>query len=235
MIYISSDELMECMSNASVDDLYSLSHDDEKALLALCVERQMEHPATTESVPVPSCKDTQWLTHGGYFDLGMGGGPVARDQRLRNDHPIIICRQLIPMVDTPSSPPAVEKYPTGDRRAVAKTTSSTSQVGPSTIHFRGPNVDNNPYITGCTDCLICGKSVEQIQDEAVFGYLHKTAVRGEAVEQFDARRLAFLEGMKVGCFMQIPGGVSQAFACDGIQYSFCHDWKKALPNTVPLK
>ena len=36
-----------------------------------------------------------------------------------------------------------------------------------------------PYITGCTDCLTCGKSVEQIQDEAVIDYLHKTAVRGK--------------------------------------------------------
>ena len=148
VIYISSDEKMECMSNASVDDLYSLSDDDEVALLAQFVERQMEHPATTESIPVPSCNDKQWLTQGGFFDKGMGGCPVARDQRLRNDRPIIICRQLIPMVDTPSSPPAVEKYPTGDRRAVSETTSSTSQVGPSAIHFRGPNVDNNPFFTG---------------------------------------------------------------------------------------
>ena len=86
------------------------------------------------------------------------------------------------MVDTPMSRPAVDKNPTGDWRAVAETTASTSQVGPSSIHFRGPSVDINPYILGCTDCLICGKSFEQIQDEAVIDYLH----RGEAVEQFQA-------------------------------------------------
>ena len=54
IIYIFSDETMEYMSSTSVDDLDSLSDDDEVALLALCVERQMELPTTTESIPVPS-------------------------------------------------------------------------------------------------------------------------------------------------------------------------------------
>ena len=40
IIYISSDDDMECVSSASVGDLESLSDDDEVALLAQCVERQ---------------------------------------------------------------------------------------------------------------------------------------------------------------------------------------------------
>ena len=56
--------------------------------------------------------------------------------------------------------------------------------------------------------------MEQIQDEAVIDYLHKTAVRGESMEQFKARRLAFLEGMMVGSFMLILGGLSQVAACN---------------------
>ena len=42
IIYISSDDDMECVSSASVDDLESLSDDDEVALLAQCVKRQMD-------------------------------------------------------------------------------------------------------------------------------------------------------------------------------------------------
>ena len=34
--------------------------------------------------------------------------------------------------------------------------------------------------------------------------------------------------------MLIPGGVSQAYACDGNLYSICHDYQKAQPNTIPL-
>ena len=131
------------------------------------------------------------------------------------------------------SPTAVDKYPTGDWRASGETSTSNKQQCTSGIHFKGPNSDN-PYISGCTDCLICGKSVEQIQDEAVIDYLLKTAVQGESPEQFNARRLAFLEGMKVGYFKLIPGGVSQASACDGNMYSICHNYQKALPSTIPL-
>ena len=39
IIYISSDDEMECASSASVDELDSLSDDDEEALLAECIER----------------------------------------------------------------------------------------------------------------------------------------------------------------------------------------------------
>ena len=216
---------MECASSASVDDLESLSDDDEVAILAECIERQMELPAVSENIPVPSSSSKQ---------EGMGRGPVARDSKFRNDHPINICSQLVPMVDTFLSPPAVDKYPTGDWRVVAEASTSSNQQHASGIQFRGSNGNDNPYITGFTDCLVCKISVEQIQDEAVIDYLHKTAVRGGTPEQFNARRLAFLEGMKVGCFMLIPGGVSQASACDGNMYSICHDYKKAQPYTIPL-
>ena len=120
IIYISSEDEMESASSASVDDLDSLSDDDKVAMLAQCVETQMELPAASESIPVPSCSSKQEenyaensrlsyipgpMFNAGYFDLGMGRGPVARDPRLRNEHPINICSQLIPMVDTPLSPP----------------------------------------------------------------------------------------------------------------------------------
>ena len=251
IIYISSDDEMKCASSASVDDLESLSDDDEVALLPECIERQMELPAVSENIPVPSSSSNQELTRAatrrptyipgpmfdaGYFDLGMGRGPVARDLRLRNDHPINICRQLVPMLDTPLSPPAVDKYPTGDWRVLAEASTSSNQQHASGIHFRGPSGSDNPYITGCTDCLFCGKSVEQIQDEAVIDYLHKTAIRGESPEQFNARRLAFLEGMTVGCFMPIPGEVSQAMYVPEYVFNLpCIQESTALHNPIKLK
>ena len=227
IIYISSDDEMECASSASVDDLESLSDDDEVALLAECIERQMELPAVSEIIPIPSSSNKQGVTRAAtprlahipgpmfdarHFDRGMGRGSVARDPRLRNDHPINICSQLILMVDTPMSPPAVNIYPSCDWIVTADSSTSSNQQHSGGIHFRGPSGSDNPYITGCTDCLVCGKSVEQIQDEAVIDYLHKTAIRAESPEQFNARSLAFLEGMKVGCFKLIPWGVSQASA-----------------------
>ena len=74
--------------------------------------------------------------------------------------------------------PARDKYPSGDWRIAAEATTSNSQQHSNGIHFRGPNGGDNPHISGCTDCLVCGKSVDHIQDEAVIDYLHKTAIRG---------------------------------------------------------
>ena len=82
-----------------------------------------------------------------------------------------------------------------------------------TNHFQGMDVNgNNIPIANCSDCVICGKTTMQIQMEAVTGYLCKTAVLGETVVQMEARKRAFIEGMQVGTFLLLLGGVSQAVA-----------------------
>ena len=104
IIYISSDESMECLSTSSVEDLDDLSEpeDDEVALLARCIETQMEIPSTSRAIPIPDNNIAKHKRKGtprpmptpeptfnaGYFDLGMGRGPVPRDSRQRNNHPI---------------------------------------------------------------------------------------------------------------------------------------------------
>ena len=65
VIYIASDESMECLSDASVDGLDDASEDEEVALLAQCVERQMEIPGTTELIRVPSDKNKSALNSAG--------------------------------------------------------------------------------------------------------------------------------------------------------------------------
>ena len=82
--------------------------------------------------------------------------------------------------------------------------------------------------------MICGKSVEQIKDEAVIDYMHKTAIPNKSTQQFNARRMAFLEGMKIETFLLLPGGVSQAAACDGNFYTIDASRQNALPGTSPL-
>ena len=239
-IQISSDESMKCLSTGSAENLDDLSDTEDVALLAQWFERQMENPTTSPGNPIPDnkCSGTQGrpvtprllvspgpMFDAGYFDLGMCRGPVARDPCLQNNKPINICTQLTPRVDTPLSP----------MRAITNQPGpSSSQEGKTGAHFKGPEAKESPYINGCIDCLVCGKNLEQIQDEAVIDYLHKTAVRGESMEQFKARRLAFLEGMKVGSFMLIPGGLSQLAACNGNLYSIQHNYQRALPVTMPL-
>ena len=45
-----------------------------------------------------------------------------------------------------------------------------------TKHFQGIELAGTNPLSGYSDCVICGKSVEQIKDEAVIEYMHKTAI-----------------------------------------------------------
>ena len=65
---------------------------------------------------------------------------------------------------------------------------------------------------------MCGKSFATIQEEVTPGYLEKTHVPEETYTQRIRRRNAFLTGMSAGSVILVPGGVSQATACDDILY-----------------
>ena len=95
-------------------------------------------------------------------------------------------------------------------------------------------IDTYNPIANYSDCVIWGKSTMQIQNEAVTDYLRKTAVLGEKTDQLEARKRAFIEGMHVGIFLLLPGGVSQAAACDGNIYTIDHTRPIALPGRLPL-
>ena len=87
---------------------------------------------------------------------------------------------------------------------------------------------------GYSDCVVCGKPVQKIQEETVNDYMDKTVVVGEALAETQARRRAFLDGMNAGTFLLMPGGVSRAAACDGNCYSIGYNYD-TLPGTLPKK
>ena len=117
---------MDNLSVTSVMDL-QLTSDDEKyddqiMMMAQCVEMELSAPIP---VPGPSssrldCVNMQGNLAGyktpdqkhspppvfdqSFFSLGIGNGPIRRDDRVRNNHPIKLCSKLTPLVDTPMSP-----------------------------------------------------------------------------------------------------------------------------------
>ena len=130
IICLSSDEEegMCDLSMTSVLDLQLSSEDegeidDEIMMMAQCVEMELSSPIP---VPGPSTalkirneapryNPPRYGTSGAsfatrptldqsFFSLGKGNGPIQRDDRARNNHPIKLCREIIPMVDTPMSP-----------------------------------------------------------------------------------------------------------------------------------
>ena len=74
----------------------------------------------------------------------------------------------------------------------------------------------------------------RIQREAVTECLNKTVIPGETALQVEARRRVFIEGMQVGTFLLLPGGVSQAAACHGNVYPIDHFRPIGLPGTLPI-
>ena len=259
LIYLSSDgeEEMDNLSVTSVMDLQLTSDDeeyhDEIMMMAQCVEMELSAP-----IPVPGplssrldCVNMQGSLAGNktpdqkhspppvfdqsFFSLGRGNGPIRRDDRVRNNHPIKLCSKLTPLVDTPMSPPPEERGPASNLPSSQSVGSSPQQtLDTITNHFQGMELSGFGPLANYSDCVVCGKFTIQIQQEAVSDYLDKTAIPGETALQVEARRRAFIEGMQVGTFLLLPGGVSQAAACDGNLYTIDHSMPIALPGTIPI-
>ena len=70
-----------------------------------------------------------------------------------------------------------------------------------------------------TDCLICGKTTEQIKKEAVDDYISRTVRVGETERETEARAQASIAGMSTGTFVFVQARVSQAATCDGNMYT----------------
>ena len=260
IICLSSDEEEEMcdLSMTSVLDLQLSSEDeeidDEIMMMAQCVEMQLSLPIPVPGPPsalkirneAPQYSLPRYGTSGtsftarptldqSFFSLGRGNGPIRRDDRVRNNHPIKLCREIIPMVDTRMSPQPEEQGPTHDFYSVdGQRGTSQQSLDSITNHFQGMGIETNNPMANYSDCVICGKSTLQIQSEAVRDYLRKTAILGESADQLEARKRAFMEGMQVGTFLLLPGGVSQAAACDGNVYTIDHSRPIALPWTLPL-
>ena len=180
IIYISSEENedMEILSTCSVDDLYLSSKDEteEVRLLTKCIERQLVEP-----IPIPTsaaCSPQKrpvtprpnvppFLTFGEkYFDLALGNGPVSRDSRVKANHSINLCSNLVPQVDTPLSPPEKDREP---QYLYSTPSCSSPSIATSmetvTSHFDGMTLAESTSLHGCSDCIICEKPVQQIQEE----------------------------------------------------------------------
>ena len=204
IIYISSDEdeRMDSFDGDSVDDL-CVSSDKESIdieFMARCIERQMVEPiaipkAETSGVqarcgtPRPNRPPFPAFTKQ-FFNLGVGNGPIKRDDRIKSNHPISVCKDLRPHIDTPMSPPPEDMGPT----CAQETSSCSYSIDTVSVESIASHVDDlalsgDSGRAGCSDCEICGKSVQQIQSEAVNDYLDKTVVPGEKKESIFGRNV----------------------------------------------
>ena len=249
IICTSSDEeeMMDSDCGYSVDDLY-LSSEEESTdveIMARCIERQLTEPIAIPNpgtssaqvrcgTPKPSFPNFPTFSQQ-FFNLGSGNGPVGQDSRIKANHPINICRDLRTMIDTPMLPPPEVRGPSCMQETpTCSYSTDTASIKTVASHFDGMALSECAGLAGCSYCVICGKSVQQIRAETVNDYIDKTVVPGETLAETERRKMAFLDGMAVGKYLLIPGGVSQAAACDGNWYSVAFGYDRVFPGTIPL-
>ena len=122
----------------------------------------------------------------------------------------------------PKSPPAHERGQNVNHWTVPWE-KEQYQYQPENQHTRGVAVDTsgicgNPNQSYQGDCGVCGKSFDTVKEEITFDYLERTRMTDVTYLARLRGRKALQAGMVAGSFILVPGGVSQAAACDGNHY-----------------
>ena len=234
--YYSPDEEMD-VDIQSVSANRDESEDSDIEVIACCrqVPIQTEGPVAGRKMTVElpesageTYPDFPWEDFDSMMQLGdsqadpldRGAGPSTTTQG--SSPPIKHCGTLTPLVDTPLSPPPHERGPIYNYCDYTTTTQPQMPLQPNS-HIQGLSVRiasqcGQPNQAHYGDCIVCGRSYEQIKETAVLRYLESTTYRGESYSDQQRRRDAYLAGMDQGTVLFIPRGVSQAAACDGNLY-----------------
>ena len=165
-------------------------------------------------------------------EVELGTGPNALGQA--NNCPISLCSNLVPLVDTPLSPPLSEQGPSHARHDYS-CQYNTNSSAPLNAHIQGISVRFGSHCGGPNAaiygyCIVCGRSYEQIRETAVLAYLESTSTRDESYQEWQRRRNAYLEGINQGTVLLVPRGVSQAAACDGNYYQIPEEYVESNPQ-----
>ena len=138
-----------------------------------------------------------------YFDLERCYAPSKRTEKSR----IEICNTILPVLESPMSPPDHEKGPSQNTPFVQPVISRfhASYYIQNTRPY--DNLSNQRY----TDCMACGKAVDEIKEEKINWYMERSTPRGEQPEFITKlRREAYINGLKAGSLLFTAPAVSQA-------------------------
>ena len=188
----------------------------------------LDEPTEEEPVAGPSSDQAQIevtpkLNHK-YFDQEMCYAPPKKLGKSR----IEICKTLLPVPESPMSPPDHERGPSLDTPLMQPT------VGGFHASFHVQNtrpyeiVSNKLY----SGCMVCGRSSEAIKKEKVEWYVARSKPRGEPEYITKIRREAYENGLNAGAFLFITPAVSQAAACDGTLITTSAENQEIVPGTL---
>ena len=160
-----------------------------------------------------------------YFDKEMCYAPPKKMEKSR----IELCKTLLPVLESPMSPPDHERGPSLD----------TPLMQPVFGGFRASyHVQNTKPYENISEklysgCMVCGRSSEAIKKEKVDWYVERSKPRGEPAYITKIRREAYENGLNAGAFLFIAPAVSQAAACDGTLITTTATSQETMPGTLP--
>ena len=246
-IYLSSDSEEEEMCTFTTgswaddedglsDELQSMSVNNEHALYTGIPTRPTYAGAMVTPPPTPR----RQLFQPESFNFDMGRGWIGDE---RKNHPIELCREIVPIRDSPASPDTPNRKPEIFRPYDLPGPSNREEMQrDQTVDLVSGHLENIRIAASSakpmySDCIVCGKSYGDIVVETVRNYLQRTAVQGESDSDEETRRVAFIAGIEAGTFMFVPRGLSQAAACDGNLYTMNTQTAigRALPGTLPFQ
>ena len=196
-------------------------------------QSQYGQPGSVASTTDPSDSLIEWF---------VGNPPQRTYKEGDSRHQIAQCSRLEPLPYSPLSPPLEEQgpsvaqyhgeYPEEQRQESERI--KNSHISLMTISASG--ICGTPNYIQYGGCTVCGKSYAAIQEEITLGYLEQTHIPEEIYIQRIRRRNAFQARMKAGSVILVPGGVSQAAACDGNYYQIpsVDDLSNPPPGVLPI-
>ena len=156
----------------------------------------MDEPEEDESGVRPSSSRNQAdvtpkLDHKN-FDKEMCYAPPKKLGKSR----IEICNTILPVLESPMSPPDHEKGPSLDTPLDQHITSDFH----ASYHVQNTMPYQNVSETRYTGCMVCGRSVDAIKGEKVEWYMQRSTTQNEPGHITRLRKEAYENGLNAFCF-----------------------------------
>ena len=112
---------------------------------------------------------------------------------------------------SPMSPPLNDRGPSLDIPLVQPTGAGFR----ASFHFQNTRSYENLSTRSYTSCMVCGRSVNDIQEEKINWYMQKSTPGDEPDCITMLRSIAYINGLNAGSLLFVTPAVSRAAARDG--------------------
>ena len=175
---------------------------------------------------VPSDAQTTPKLDKTYFDEKLCYAPSRGKTKRR----IELCKTILPVLESPLSPPAHERGPSMDTPVIQPESSGFH----ASFHIQNALPYTDISSQRCTSCMVCGKSVDEIKSIKINRYMEASTPKSEPAYITALRKEVYINGLNAGSLLFIAPAVSQAVACDGTRITTTAVGQDVAPGPLPI-